>query len=84
MDPSPTANKFIYCNSHYPLYFSQPSKADLRHFHFYFKRLVKIYYRRILSGANEPHHHNCIVGCGLTMGELALLILRLETKTKNQ
>ena len=77
----PSKEKFVYCNSHYPLFFTVPTRVELRHFHLFFNRLVELYHKRILL--NHPakmENHECIIAYGLSLGELALLIIRLKKK----
>lgn len=78
----PSKEKFIYCNSKYPLFFTDPTRAELRYFHIYFDRLVTLYHKRILLNhdQNRIENYQCIIGCGLSVGELALLIIRLKKK----
>ncbi len=80
MYPRPSEEKFIYRNSNYPIYFYKPTEAALRHFHLQLPRLVRCYYKQIRE--NKPINHNSIIGCGITVGELAMLLIRSKKYQK--
>ncbi len=78
----PSKQKFVYRNEYYPIYFTKPDDATLRHFHRNFNRLVLKFYNRIRKNPTLLENHNCIVGSGITIGELSLLLLR-KSRMKN-
>ncbi len=78
----PSKQKFVYRNEHYPIYFMKPTNATLRHFHLNLNRLILKFYNRIRKNPDLIENHNCIIGYGLTIGELSLLILRKSKMKK--
>ncbi len=77
IDIRPSQDKFIYRNSYYPIYFYKPTESELRHFHFQFPKLIRKFYKHIRDNPDFIDDHTSIIGCGLTIGELSLLIHKI-------
>lgn len=74
INPRPSQEKFVYRNSHYPIYFYEPNPSELRTFHLGFTKLVRDFYK--IMREHETLNQNAIVGYGITVGELSLLLIR--------